>query len=60
MNHEWLFDVDIDNLIQGVITQLHYMGSDYTVEKNVEEYNDDVASISSGDSDSDVEFTDSE
>ena len=39
LNHEWIYDVEIDHIIKSVKTQLDFMSIDHTIEENLSEYN---------------------
>jgi len=39
LNHEWIFEVKVGTLIDSVETMLHFLGTDYTVNQELEKYN---------------------
>jgi len=39
MNHEWIYDIDSSHIVNNIITQCDFLGLDYTVEENLETYN---------------------
>jgi hypothetical protein len=42
LNHEWVFDVEIEEVIASVKTLLNFLGVDYTEETNLEKYNSQI------------------
>ena len=38
-NHEWIYEVDKENIISGSMTMLDFLGIEYTREDDVEKYN---------------------
>ena len=39
MNHEWIYDIDSSHIVNNIITLCDFLGLDYTVEENLETYN---------------------
>ena len=38
-NHEWIFDIEINHLIDSVKSICSFVGTDYTIENDIEKYN---------------------
>ena len=45
LNHEWIYDVDVKHIIGNVDTLVKFLGIDYTVDENVEEYNKNIFEV---------------
>jgi hypothetical protein len=41
-NHEWIFDITREHLIDSVKMLLSYLNIDHTVEENLDEYNNSI------------------
>ena len=41
INHEWIYDVKKEHIISSAMTQLDFLGANYTIEKDIDEYNDE-------------------
>ena len=42
MNHEWIYDIDSSHIVNNIITLCDFLGLDYTVEENLETYNNNA------------------
>lgn len=39
-NHEWIYDMEVSHIIDSIMTNINYLGIDYTLEKDIQKYND--------------------
>ena len=39
MNHEWIFDTNLNSIIDSVQTFLKFIGSEYTIDEDIDKYN---------------------
>jgi hypothetical protein len=39
LNHEWLFGIELENIIDTVQTYLKFIGSEYNIEEDIDKYN---------------------
>ena len=44
VNHEWIFDVDVNYIIKSTRTILDILNIEYIEEKSIEEYNNQIIS----------------
>jgi len=42
MNHEWIYDIDSSHIVNNIITLCDFLGIGYTVEENLETYNNNT------------------
>ena len=42
VNHEWVYDVDKENIISGTMTLLKFLGIKYEKEEDIEKYNVEI------------------
>ena len=45
LNHEWIYDIDIKHIIGNVDTFIKFLGIDYTIDENTEEYNKHIFEV---------------
>ena len=45
LNHEWIYDINIKHIIGNVDTFIKFLGIDYTVDENIEDYNKDIFEV---------------
>jgi hypothetical protein len=45
LNHEWIYDIDIKHIIGNVDTFIKFLGIDYTIDENIEDYNKDIFEV---------------
>jgi hypothetical protein len=41
-NHEWIFDVDVEHLVDSVNVLVTFLGIDITVEDTIAQYNEQI------------------
>jgi len=39
-NHEWIYDMEVSHIIDSVMTTINHLGINYTLEKDIQKYND--------------------
>lgn len=42
LNHEWIFDINVEHIIESTMTLLHFLGLNFTVEQDLESYNKEI------------------
>ena len=45
LNHEWIYDIDIKHIVGNVDTLVKFLGVNYTVDENIEEYNKNIFEV---------------
>lgn len=39
-NHEWIYDMEVSHIIDSVMTNINHLGINYTLEKDIQKYNE--------------------
>ena len=45
LNHEWIYYINIKHIIGNVDTFIKFLGIDYTIDENIEDYNKDIFEV---------------